>query len=161
MLGALNGWKSKLGLTCCLAAAAVALRGAPGLESLDGPGGQVLTNAAQLRTIPAIEAARQLPVKLRGVVTAVTPRAIFLQDATGGTFINIVNDNPEAGPGDVLEVEGVTYAGRFVTGIRHSGYRKVGHQELPPGQPVDFDELLSGRRHYERVEVKGIVRSVE
>src|SRR4051794_20227502 len=65
-----------------------------------------LTNAAQLRATPSPLAARQLPVKLRAIATAFNPSSIFLQDDTGGTFINLLGEHPPLTPGDVLEVEG-------------------------------------------------------
>jgi len=128
--------------------------------ALPVPASAVLTNAAQLRALPPLAAARQLPVKLRATVTAANPSSIFLQDETGGTFINFPLTPPAIDPGTVLEVEGVTYVGRFITGIGSARFRVIGHGALPVAVPVGFDELLSARRHYERVEVSGIVRSV-
>jgi signal transduction histidine kinase len=126
-----------------------------------GPASEgVLTNAARLRALSAQEAARQLPVRLRATVTATNPSSIFLQDNTGGTFINVQPNITTVGAGDVLEVEGVTYIGRFVTGIGAAQFRVIGHADLPVAVPVSFDDLLSARRHYERVEVCGTVHSV-
>jgi signal transduction histidine kinase len=120
----------------------------------------VLTNAAQLRSIPSAVAAGQLPVQLRATATAFNPSSIFLQDATGGTFINLQGEHPPIMPGDVVEVQGVTYVGRFLTGISPAAIRVVGHGPLPAPVPVSFDDLLSTRYHYERVQIDGVVRTV-
>ena len=121
-----------------------------------------LTNAAQIRRLAPAEAEARLPVKLRGIVTAISPgSSIFLQDDTGGTFVRIVGQPPPAAaPGDLLEVEGVTFSGRFVPGVDSARFPVVGHRELPGPVPAAFDDLLSARWHYQRVEVTGIVRSV-
>ncbi len=154
MLILLNRLKKILLVASCCLAAMVSLSGSVAAET------SVLTNASQLRFLPSTLAALQLPVKLRATATAFNPSSIFLQDATGGTFINIQGEHPRLKPGDVLEVEGVTYVGRFITGIGAASIRVVGHEELPAAVPVSFDDLLSARHHYERVEIAGIVRSV-
>jgi len=121
----------------------------------------VLTNAAQLRALPAATAALQRPVKLRATITAFNPSSIFLQDESGGTFINLPTMPPSGcAVGDVLEVEGVTYQGRFLTGIASARFHVVGRADLPTAVPVSFDDLLAAHHHYERVQVSGVVRSV-
>ena len=122
----------------------------------------VLTNAAQLRALSSSDAATQRPVRLRGVVTALNPdKSVFVQDNTGGTFLTQIDPSLRSlQPGDDILVEGVTYPGLFMTGIVSAKARKLGRAELPPSVPATYDDLLSGRRHYERVEVVGIVRSV-
>jgi signal transduction histidine kinase len=123
----------------------------------------VLTQAAALRALSPMEAASRRPVKLRATVIGLNPLspAIFLQDETGGTFVRQEGVWPEqVRLGDVLEVEGVSYEGRFVPGVQSARLRVVGHGELPEARAVTFDDLLSTRHHYERVELSGIVRSV-
>ncbi len=86
--------------------------------------------------------------------------SIFLQDDTGGTFITQIKaDLHQLAPGDVITVEGVTHVGLFMAGVKEARARKTGRAELPLAVPVSYDDLLSGRYHYERVEVAGIVRS--
>ena len=120
-----------------------------------------LTNAAQLRALSPAEAARRRPVRLRGVVTAQNPdRSVFVQDDTGGSFLTKIPPGLRPlQPGDDIFVEGVTFPGLFLTGILTTTARKVGRAELPLPVPVTYDDLLSGGRHYERVELVGIIRS--
>lgn len=122
----------------------------------------VLTNAAQVRGLSASEAATQVPVRLRGVVTALNPGAsVFVQDASGGTFLTQIDPQLRTlRPGDDVFVEGVTYQGLFLPGIVQAKVTRLGVAGLPPPVRVDYDDLLSARFHYERVEIRGIVRSV-
>src|SRR4051812_62979 len=78
---------------------------------------QLLTNAAQVRALSLAEAERKLPVKLRAVVTTLDPaHSVFLQDETGGTFLNKPGSATPFVSGDILEIEGTTYSGYFVPG---------------------------------------------
>lgn len=135
-----------------------------GAWAQSAPAPAVLTNAAQLRALSAAEAAQRLPVRLRGVVTALNPGAsVFIQDGTGGTFITRTDAKITRlfKPEDEVLVEGVSYEGLFLPGIASATMKRIGHAELPHPVSVTYDDLLSGRFHYERVELSGIVRSVE
>jgi signal transduction histidine kinase len=131
-------------------------------EPAPGDSRPAVTNAAQLRTLSFAEASSKVPVKLRATVTAFNMgRSVFLQDETGGTFINGIRPAyANLRPGDVVEVEGVTHSGLFVPGINAAKVKRVGRAELPAAVPVHFDDLLTGKHHYQRVEISGIVRSV-
>jgi signal transduction histidine kinase len=121
-----------------------------------------ITTARELRFLPPAEAARGLPVKLRGVVTAVDwRRTVFLQDETGGSFFGANPAGLALTPGHWIEVEGTTYQGLFVPGVRATNVTILGRRELPAPVPAGYDDLLSGRLHYQRVEVSGVVRAIE
>jgi signal transduction histidine kinase len=140
---------------------ALPLAGTPAQTASPRP---ALTNVAQLRALSAAEAAERLPVRLRGVVTALNPGAsVFIQDETGGTFITRTAEKitRTLKPEDEVLVEGVSYEGLFLPGVASATVKRVGRAELPHPMSVTYDDLLSGRFHYERVEVSGIVRSVE
>jgi signal transduction histidine kinase len=122
----------------------------------------ILTNAAQLRSLSAAEAANQIPVRLRGVVTARNPGAsVFVQDETGGTFLTHSDQDVfSLTPGEEVLIEGLSYPGLFLSGVMSAKVKRLGRAELPHPVTVTYDELLSGRFHYERVQISGIVRSV-
>lgn len=153
-----NYWR--IGLTLLLGAVSIL----PAEESTApaGPPAGTLTNIAQLRALSPTAAAQQFPVQFRATVTAMNPPlSIFVQDATGGTFINGARPAfATLQSGDVLEITGVSYPGRFVSGITPGIVRQVGRTTLPEAVPVTFEDLTSARRHYERVVVSGIVRAV-
>ncbi|MEO6752482.1 MAG: hypothetical protein ABIP85_11955, partial [Chthoniobacteraceae bacterium] len=80
-----------------------------------------LTSAREVRALSAEQAAEKKPVRLRATVNAIDPgRSIFIQDATGGTFINRKPAAWSVATGDVVEVEGVTYPGLFLPGVSAS-----------------------------------------
>lgn len=123
----------------------------------------VLTNAAQLRALPPEEALKGRPVHLRAVVNLVgldAANTIFIQDETGGTFLSGTSNPHKLVPGNYIEVTGTSYAGLFVPGIRAKNVQILGDRELAPPEPASFDDLLSGRLHYQRVTASGIVRAV-
>jgi signal transduction histidine kinase/ActR/RegA family two-component response regulator len=121
---------------------------------------KVLDSAAQIRALPAKEAARGLPVRLRGVVTYYDPGAIdlFVQDATGGIYVAC--DKPLAVErGQQVEVTGITGPGDFAPVVLHPQARVLGPGTLPRPSSASFDELLTGRRDAQWVEGEGVVKS--
>ena len=78
-----------------------------------------ITQALQLRQLSVEEAAKEIPVRLRGVVTFhdTTRAALFLHDSTDGTFVWVRPGELPKVPlraGTLIEVEGVTAPGDFV-----------------------------------------------
>ncbi len=123
--------------------------------------GTVLTNAADVISLPAEEAARHFRVHVRGVVTAADPSLkgrFFLQDATGGVFVdNADGRRPE--PGDVVEVSGISEVGAYAPIISNPRVRAMGSAPLPAAKIVPIEQLMSGAEDSQRVEVSGIVRA--
>ena len=120
-----------------------------------------ITSVRELRAISGEEAKLQRPVRVRGVVTLMEPRrTAFIQDGEGGTFLHLRPGQGDLRPGQIVEAEGVTYAGLYVPGVEPLTLRVVGEGPLPAPRPVTFEQLASGVFNYEWVEVRGIVRSV-
>lgn len=122
----------------------------------------ILTRAEQVRRLSAEEAARSLPVRIRGVVTGAVPAPdFFVQDGTAGIFVE-GSRNP-AFPhhlGDLVEVEGVTGPGQFAPVVREQKSRVLGQGKLPHARLYSFSELADGQMDSQWVQVRGIVRSV-
>ena len=121
---------------------------------------QPLTNAHSIISLPAETAARSLPVKVAGVVTAADPTLkgrFFVQDASGGVFVDNANGR-RPDPGDVVAVEGITYPGAYAPTITAPRVRVAGHAPLPAAKPVSVDQLMSGAEDSQRVEITGVVR---
>ena len=120
----------------------------------------LLTNAVDVISLPAEQASHFLKVSLTGVVTAADPvlkGRFFVQDSTGGVFVDNVNGHrPE--PGDVVEVTGITYAGAFAPTVTGPRVRKIGTAPLPSAQPVSIEQLMSGSADSQRIEISGTVR---
>lgn len=123
---------------------------------------QVLTKASEVRALSVKDAESSMTARLRGQVVFMEPGGVIVQDETSTTFFR---PDPALGKtlriGNIVEVEGLTRMGLFLPGLGRSTYSVVGHAALPPGAPVNYGDLLSGRYHYQRISVEGIVRSVE
>ncbi len=50
--------------------------------------------------------------------------------------------------------------GLYLPGIHEATFEILGHPGLPEAIPASLDDLLSGRYHYQRVSVEGIVRTI-
>ncbi len=121
---------------------------------------EILTNAVDVISLSAEQASHSLKVSLTGVITASDPVLMgrfFVQDSTGGVFVDNVNGlRPE--PGDVVEVSGITYAGAFAPTVTAPTVRKIGTAPLPPAKPVSVEQLMSGSEDSQRIEISGIIR---
>lgn len=121
---------------------------------------QEIATAAEVRALSPAEADRGRPARLRGSVTFVEgPSAIFLEDETSGTFFRVHKLGP-LHAGDRIEVTGKTRMGLYLPGLDYAELRILGSGPLPPAIPAAFEDLVSGRYHYRRVAVEGVVRSV-
>lgn len=140
---------------------AVALWTAPRLFAQAPEAGPPITSVHELRAISGEEAKLKRPVRVRGMVTLMdTARTAFIQDGDDGTFLHLRPGQGDLHPGQLVEAEGVTYAGLYVPGVEPETIRVVGEGPLPTPHPVTFEQLASGVFNYEWVEVRGIVRSV-
>lgn len=64
--------------------------------------------------------------------------------------------------GDLVEIAGVTAAGRFAPGVLSSTpLRRVGTAPLPPAEPLRVTEYVNGTYHGRFLSVTGVVRSAE
>ena len=120
----------------------------------------LLTNAVDIISLPADQAARSLRATVTGVVTASDPGLkgrFFLQDATAGIFVDNANGvRPE--PGAVVEVSGITHPGAYAPIITAPTVRQLGAGPLPAAKPVPIERLMSGAEDSQRVEISGVVR---
>ncbi|MBU6401277.1 MAG: PAS domain S-box protein, partial [Verrucomicrobia bacterium] len=121
-----------------------------------------LTNVAQVRGL-SVEAARAgQPVRLRGVVTYYdAPWGIlFVQDGTGGVFIEPAGQRFEVLPGAGVEVTGFSAAGDYKPIVGRPSVRVGARAPLPTAVTVSWDEMFSGREDCQWVSLSGMVRSV-
>ena len=83
---------------------------------------------------------------------------MFIQDATGGTFV--VNSGAPVEPGQLVDVTGQSGAGDFAPIVDNAVARVVGRAPLPEPIRVSIGELFSGRYDSQFVEAEGTVRAV-
>lgn len=138
---------------CALAAAFLALTGLHASAQL--------TSAIAVRSLPHEEARKGLEVELRAKVIFIEgPKGtVFVQDETAGTFFRPSRE-VTLRAGDEVAVKGVTAPGLYVPGIERTSFRLIRHGDVPAGTPASHADLISGRFHYQRVAVEGIVRSI-
>ena len=138
-----------------IAAAAFALRGEPAPP--------VLTRVDRIRALSAADAARALPVRLRGVVTfrETNQAGFYFHDGTGGVFVNSGNRKLPLRAGDRAELEAVTAPGGFVPSLLASRTRKLGRAPYPQPRPVRYTDMAVGRLPAEWVQVRAVVMAAE
>jgi len=120
-----------------------------------------LRTALEVRSLSVEGAESEMKVDLSGVVIfSDGPGTVFFQDGTAGTFFQLESRvAPE--PGDEVRVRGTTFPGLYLPGITDASFEILGHPGLPEAVKVGIDDLGSGRYHYQRVAIEGIVRTVE
>jgi diguanylate cyclase (GGDEF)-like protein len=122
----------------------------------------VLIDVAQVHALSPEQAARHIPVRLRGVVTAFSGWRdyYFFQDATGGIAIN----RHEHGPvhaGDEIELTGVSDPGLFSTSVISQQVRVLGRGRMPETRLYGYSDLEGGTKDAEWVAVRGVVQSAQ
>ena len=121
-----------------------------------------LTKVEEVRRLSPEEADRHYPVKLQGVVldySTQTPHPLFVSDNTGSIFVRMADDRPLS-QGQVVEITGVSGAGRFAPVVIPASLQIVGTAELPPPHDILFQKIASGAEDSQWVRLSGIVRSI-
>jgi signal transduction histidine kinase len=124
---------------------------------------ELLTNPADIISLPVERAALQIKVLVTGTVTALDSTlagCFFVQDATCGVYVDNRN-GPSPEPGDVVRVSGVTEKGAFAPVITGPTWEKIGTAPLPPARKVSIERLMAGAEDSQRVEITGIVRAAQ
>ena len=117
---------------------------------------------AALRALSTDQAARGLPATLTAVVTFVnaTP-LLFVQDATGGTYIDRDDATaPAVMAGDRVEIRGITASGLYAPVVRGHVTAILGHAALPHPLHVTPGEIGSAWLDCQYAEVTATVRGV-
>ena len=122
----------------------------------------VLTNVDQIRNLTAEEAARSLPVQLKGVVldeSQPRERALILADQTGEIYLTAwTNLFTPYHQKDLLEITGFTASGEFAPIVVVTNVHKVGAAPLPAARLASYQQLITGAMDAQFVEISGVVR---
>ena len=121
---------------------------------------RTIDRVARIRTLSPDEAARGLPVRVRGVVTYYDPALpdLFIQDSSGGVYV-ACQKPVDVRRGQIVEVTGITGPGEFAPVIEKPAVRILGQGVLPKAARVALEDLKSGSYDSTWVEVSGIVLS--
>ncbi|HEX4122430.1 MAG TPA: sensor histidine kinase [Verrucomicrobiae bacterium] len=122
-----------------------------------------LMSVRQLREVAPDQAAKQFPVRLRGVITFCDARVdvgMFIKDATGGIYVKLGEGTNNFAAGDEVEVIGRSGAGDFVPIIIAERVNVFDHATLPAPDRITYDQLATGVQDGQWVELRGTVRAV-
>ena len=120
-----------------------------------------LSSAVAVRSLPPSEADKNLPVRLRGVITFSDPSVgIFVQDRSGGIYLNPMGLKYDVVDGDDVEVEGTSAAGAFAPLLQIASIRVVGRAPMPASRYYSGEEFNSGAVDSAWVTVEGVVQDV-
>jgi two-component sensor histidine kinase len=138
---------------------------APPAAGRPRPAPAPLTGLLPIKMLSAADAARGLPVHVRGVVTGASARAsggaqeIILQDADCALYATTDGATEAATFGSLVELEGRTAPGAFAPIVVYSTLRVLGR--VPPPTPLvatDLDTGLSARTENAWSVAKGVLR---
>jgi signal transduction histidine kinase len=126
----------------------------------DEPSARVLRTAAEIAEESTAADAAPARIVFEGPVSYQDPtRSIFVADATGVTFV-FGGISPIVQPGDIVRVEGLAKHGVIIGGIKPERVTVIGHGSAPEATPIEPADLGTGRFHYRRVTIDGVVRRV-
>jgi signal transduction histidine kinase len=128
-----------------------------------------ITTIREIRALTLDQAAAELPVSLKAVVTYSKPSiaTLFVNDGTGGIFVDQPPRPDAAGPkpGDQVSIIGATHPGLFATVVNGVGKTDakvtvLGSAELPPPKEITIKELQDPALDSEWVTLETWVREV-
>ncbi|GEP45045.1 hypothetical protein BGE01nite_43360 [Brevifollis gellanilyticus] len=120
-----------------------------------------LTRAIDIRTLPYERSLEKLPVDLTATVGFVeSGSTVFVQDETAGTHLHFRPFRNNLRPGDRVRIQGTTTAGLYFPGVDVTQVQVLGHETPPVAVPATYDDLSTGRYHYQRVVVVGLGRTL-
>jgi len=133
------------------------------MDSSDAGDTNRLTAIEQIRWLKAGDAARPNPVLIRCVVTYYDPDwgTLFVQDPTGGIFVNAGGPALDLKVGDWIELEGMTESGDYAPIITRPRFKSLGRAPLPRASRYSLRELMSGSQDSQRLCLEGVVHSVK
>ena len=124
------------------------------------PDSRVLTSCDAVSHLTPNEAQLSRPVRIRAVVTYSDPvgRVLFVQDGTGGIYVNlgIVSKQPELS--QLIEVEGVSEQPDFAPQIHLQSWKDLGTAPLPDAHRVSYQQMANASQDSRWVAVGGVVR---
>ena len=134
----------------------------PAASAASAATGPLLATVADVRALTREQAQNGLPVRLRAVVTYYEPAMIslFVQDGSGGVYVNPGHEDLGLRPGDLVQVEGRTAPGQLAPIVVSPRFTSLGTAELPAPRVTTAASLVTALDDCRRVETRGIVRSV-
>lgn len=126
----------------------------------DGVTSKTIVTTAGIARLGKEEAAKKIPVQLRGTVTYNNAYfgLTFLEDATGGIFIDCAHNLPPISPGTLVEVDGQSDRGHYTPIVVNPTFRVLGNGSYPNRPLVPLSELWGGKHDCRWVTVRAYVK---
>ena len=123
----------------------------------------VLTQVSNILQLRPEEAAQQLAVRLRGVITYADPawRNGYLQVRGDAIYVDLDPAQPPVQSGQWVELTGRTSPGGFAPEVLSSHIEVLGVTNLPTPAQVDLEDLANGQFDSHWVEMEGLVRRMD
>ncbi len=124
-------------------------------------GQSALTNVSQILRASSSDLALNPSVNLHAVITYADPAwsSYFIQDDTGGIFLNRTQQPPWIEPGTAVAVEGVASSSAFAPIIRERKTDLLVFKGLPDAKLFPFEDLAGGKQDSQWVEVEAVPHS--
>ena len=134
-----------------------------GRFSVRAQGEEPITRIGAIKVLSVDDAAQKLPVRVRAVVTSVSPiiHDAFIQDDTGAVYLGPSDEINPLTIGDWVEVTGVTDPGDFAPVVIPQRIQVLGRTALPSPRPATSMGLVSGRLDAVRIVIEGTVRTLQ
>lgn len=122
--------------------------------------GTPLKTVAEVRALSPQQAAQAVHVQLHGVITYYQSddTILFIQDATGGIYVQSTHSYPQLHKGMRVVVNGTTTTS-FRTDINSDDIRPDGDAPIPAPQATTFSNLIAGRNDCDYVSLTGVVQA--
>ncbi len=157
-----EGWPVDMQHAMVLQGSRIVSAGLPLLSPSASEAHRQVTSAG-LQALGQSAASQGIAVEMKGVVTGThaTLGNVFVQDATGGTFVRVPNQPLALSLGQHITVRGVTSAGDFAPIITNAILEPGQPGPLPSPAPVTAEDLNNGSLDARWVEIEGKVRTIE
>lgn len=124
-----------------------------------------VSTVAEVKAISSELAKQQLPVSVRGVVTAVLPSitaCAVVQDSTKGIsiFLQDLKETNPLKPGEFCQIDGVTGPGLFAPVIVARRITHLGAGHMPQPLHPTWDQMMNGSLDTQYAEIEGVVTAV-
>ena len=122
-----------------------------------------LTRVEQVRRLSIEESKRGYPVRLDAVVTYADLdwNMLFVQDPTGGIYVDPAGSKQVLRPGQRVELEGTTQPGGYRPSVKMTRLIPRNEDLLPAAPRFSLAHLLTGDEDCQWGEVEGVVRTAE
>lgn len=123
----------------------------------------IIDRLSDIRKLRREEAARNIPVQVRGVLTYADPawRNGFLQENGDALYVDLEPRQVNLRAGQWVELRGRTSPGGFAPEVINSSLTVLGTTNFPAPARVSVEDLINGAWDAHWIEMEGVIRRVE